>query len=148
MGSDNGLAERLRQFGRREIELPTIDPATGKPDTVLIRKVSAVERLALMPTLPESVFLDEKGQPIDDSEERKRRERAYVDSLPPEVREARRAESSLYHYKLLALASEGRVALADALGLGDSILRIAAEITAFSNNGKPEASPAPAAEPA
>lgn len=127
--------EDILSTGEKELPIPGLLDAEGEPLTLRVRKVHAGERDALMPQLPAQLFEDLPEDPEQRTAILTERRAAWFKTLTHEQLEERTREATKYFARLVACASLDPVLTeAQAERLGDAVVTLANEITAFSQN--------------
>jgi hypothetical protein len=125
-----------------EVALPALSATVGEPCVLKIRKLARAEFLLCLPPSP----------PGSDSwarEDWPANEAAWIETLEPDVLEARRRTLADLNVKLVAMAVlDPALSLDQARRLGDDALVVAAEILRFSGITSEATTVEPVADPA
>ena len=109
-----------------QIPLPGLSASIGEPCSLKVRKLARAEFLLCLPPNP-------PGSESWDREDWAAKEVAWLETLPPDVIEARRRTLAELNVKVVAMAAlEPALTMEQALRLGDDALVAAAEILRFS----------------
>ncbi len=139
--------EDILSTGEKELPIPGLLDAEGEPLTLRVRKVHAGERDVLMPQLPAHLFEELPEEPEKHTTILTERRAAWFKTLTPAELEERTREATKYFARLVARASLDPVLTeAQAERLGDAVVTLANQITAFSQNKRDNGAAPPAAE--
>lgn len=120
--------EEVLAATEKRVRLPGLSEAVGQPRGFLIRRIGFTEYLSFLPAPPPG-----SHEWPEDRQAWSARERAWLETLSPEVRDARRAALREVVYKVVAAAVlDPALTVDQARRLGEDATVLMTEILAFS----------------
>lgn len=120
--------EEVLAATQKRVRLPALSEAVGRPRGFLIRRIGFTEYLSFLPLPPPG-----SHEWPEDRQAWSARERAWLETLSPEARDARRAALREVVYKVVAAAVlDPALTVDQARRLGEDATVLMTEILAFS----------------